>query len=99
MIKVSELQEVMDKVGYKSTKEEIEKIILNISPFQDKQEISIRYSEFLAATLDQIIYLKAERLWSIFKYFDPSNTNYISLEDLKEIFLRNGRSIPDNEIE
>jgi len=52
MIKVSELQEVMDKVGFKSTKEEIEKIILNISPFQDKQEISIRYSEFLAATLD-----------------------------------------------
>lgn len=52
MIKVGELEEVMEKVGYKSTKEEIEKIILNISPLQETKELSIKYSEFIAATLD-----------------------------------------------
>ena len=44
------------------------------------------------------MYLKQEKLWSLFKYFDPYNTNYITLDDLKEIFLRNGRLVPEEEI-
>ncbi|KAL4439082.1 hypothetical protein ABPG74_008857 [Tetrahymena malaccensis] len=98
MIKVHELKDVMEKAGHKSSKEQIERIIRNISPCQETKDISIKYSEFIAATLDQIVYVKAEKIWSLFKYFDPSNTNYITIEDLKEIFLRNGRNIPDNEI-
>lgn len=42
----------MAQAGYNSTKEEIERIILNISPLQETQELSIKYSEFIAATLD-----------------------------------------------
>ena len=34
----------------------------------------------------------------MFKYFDSSNTNYITLADLKEIFTRHGRNVPEEEI-
>ena len=44
------------------------------------------------------MYLKSEKIWSLFKYFDQSNSNYITIDDLKEIFLRNGRNIPESEI-
>lgn len=45
-----------------------------------------------------MVYLKQEKLWSLFKYFDPYNSNFITLDDLKEIFLRNGRNLPEDEI-
>jgi len=44
------------------------------------------------------VYLKGEKIWSLFKYFDPSNSNFITLESLKEIFLRSGRNIPEEEL-
>ncbi|KAL4489468.1 hypothetical protein ABPG72_002764 [Tetrahymena utriculariae] len=97
LIRVDELKEVMNNAGYTSSKEEIEQIIRKISS-QDNKDLTIKYSEFLAATLDVVSYLKQEKIWSIFKYFDPSNTNYISIADLREILLRNGRDIPELEI-
>lgn len=51
----------------------------------------IKYSEFIAATLDARVYLTKEKLWSLFKYFDPKNNNEITTENIQEIITRNGR--------
>lgn len=53
-----------------------------ISPEDDNGELSIRYSEFIAATLDQRKLLTAEKMKGLFNYFDSSNTDYITLDDL-----------------
>lgn len=42
----------------------------------------IKYSEFLAAMLDEKIYLNKERLWQLFKYYDTENRNYLEVKDL-----------------
>ncbi len=57
-----------------------------ISPEEENGKPSIRYSEFISATLDIRKHLTKEKLWSLFRYFDTKNDGYISAEDLKEIF-------------
>ena len=60
----------MKEVGFLLCKEEIEEIFKTVSPEDDNGELSIRYSEFITATLDYNKVLTAERLWGLFKYFD-----------------------------
>ncbi|EGR29148.1 protein kinase domain protein [Ichthyophthirius multifiliis] len=67
LIKINDLQIVMEQAGFKHTKEEIERIVKNVSPESQTGG-------------------------------EHSNNNYITIHDLKEIFLRNGRIIPENEI-
>lgn len=43
----------MEKLNYKMCKEEIEQIFKTISPQDENGELKIKYSEFIAATLDQ----------------------------------------------
>lgn len=73
--------------------------MLNISSKKNSKELYIGYSEFIAVTFDHAVHLKQEKLKSLFKYFDPFNSNFITFDDLKEIFLRNGRNLPDVEIQ
>ena len=51
----------------------------------------INYTEFLSATLTAQNYLTDELLWSLFKSFDIDDTNYISVQNLREVFRRLGR--------
>lgn len=51
-IKISQLADAFHHAGFSQTKEQLEAIMLNISPHQDGKELSIGYSEFIAATLD-----------------------------------------------
>lgn len=53
--------------------------------------MKIRYTEFLAATIDQKLYLDKEKLWHLFRYFDIENKNYITIEDIKVVLEREGR--------
>lgn len=69
-----------------------------ISPDNDNGELSIRYSEFIAACIDQRKYLTNEKIKGLFSYFDPTNSNCITAKDLKEIFKRNGRTVSDKDI-
>lgn len=43
---------------------------------------SINYTEFIAATIDQKIYLKNERLFEAFKSFDKDNSGKISVKEI-----------------
>lgn len=55
----------------------------------------INYSEFLAATVDRQRALTKENLRFAFHYFDTDNEGYITKDDLKEVFRRQGTSISD----
>ncbi|EGR32030.1 hypothetical protein IMG5_098660 [Ichthyophthirius multifiliis] len=97
VITLKELKAIMQQEGFKQTSmKNLQNLIKNISG--DSNNKVIKYSEFIAAALNQIKYLKEEKLCSLFKYFDPSDTNYISVLDLKEIFLRNGRDVSIEDI-
>lgn len=45
----------------------------------------INYTEFIAATIDQKIYLKNERLFEAFKNFDKDNSGKISIKEIGSI--------------
>lgn len=45
----------------------------------------INYTEFIAATIDQKIYLKNERLFEAFKSFDKDNSGKISIKEIGSI--------------
>lgn len=46
---------------------------------------NINYTEFLAATIDQKVYLKEERLYEAFKTFDKDGSGKISTDEIKII--------------
>jgi calcium-dependent protein kinase len=45
----------------------------------------INYTEFIAATIDQNVYLKEERLYEAFKMFDKDGSGKISIDEVKLI--------------
>ncbi|CAD8108273.1 unnamed protein product [Paramecium primaurelia] len=85
-----ELSQIMTKLGFETTKNEIEQLIQNMNP-EEQQSLQIKYSQFLAATLDLKQYLNKERLWSLFRYFDVQDKKYITKEDIQEALKREGR--------
>ena len=100
MITCSELMKVMNQNGFNQSEEEVKKIIKRINGEGDSHNNHpiINYSDFLAATLDVKKYFNEQKLWNIFKYFDVSNNDYITVDDLKEIMKRTGRIESDSEI-
>ena len=58
----------------------------------------IKYSEFIAATIDQGKYLTRQNLQSLFKYFDQGSKGYLTKADLTEILQRNGVSKSESEL-
>lgn len=45
----------------------------------------VNYTEFLAATIDQRIYLKNERLFEAFRSFDKDNSGKISVKEIETL--------------
>jgi calcium-dependent protein kinase len=97
VISVEELQKVMEASGFKESEERILSIIKTINT-DDGENNYINYSDFIAASLDCKTFLSKQKLWSLFKYFDPTNTNYITVQDLKMVFAREGRKISDEDL-
>lgn len=100
MITVQELMMVMNQNGYNQSEEDVKKIIkrINGEDISSNNAPIINYSDFLAATLDIKKYFDEQKLWNIFKYFDVSNNDYITVDDLKEIMRRTGRIDDDKEV-
>lgn len=57
------------------------------SRFKDGE---INYSEFLAATVDKKVALNKANLEFAFHHFDTDNKGFITKNDLKEVFKRQG---------
>jgi len=74
------LEEVKEGVGKLGEKIDIEEIFKSIDT--DKSGV-INYTEFLASTIDQKIYLKEEKLYEAFKNFDKDGNGKISIDEVK----------------
>jgi len=57
----------------------------------------INYTEFLAATLDQKVYLKEERLYEAFRAFDKDGSGTISLNEIKQVLQTDEKDVPQLE--
>lgn len=49
--------------------------------------------------MDRRVFFTKEKLWQCFKQFDVDNTNYITVSNLREAMARNGRRLPEKELE
>lgn len=87
----------MEANGFKESEERILSIIKTVNT-DDGENKYINYSDFIVASLDCKTFLSRQKLWSLFKYFDPTNTNFITAEDLKMVFAREGRKISDEDL-
>jgi calcium-dependent protein kinase len=56
----------------------------------------INYTEFLASSIDQKIYLKEEKLYEAFKTFDKDGSGKISTQEIKNIINVNDHANIDN---
>ena len=94
-ITVDDLKRVLKESHFGSTQQEIDKILEELG-INDQD--TIRYSEFLAATMDSKLYLSKETIWTAFKFFDIDNSNAITVENVQEVMKRAGKNYSDNEI-
>lgn len=70
----------VSKLGEKNI--DVEEIFRSIDT--DKSGV-INYTEFIASTMDQKIYLKEEKLYEAFKTFDKDGSGKISTDEVKQI--------------
>ena len=87
-ISIEEFRKAISVVNKKSP-EEIEAVFKEIDT--DKSG-SINYTEFIAATMNQSVYLKEEKLYQAFKMFDKNNDGFISAEEIKAVLGSRRRS-------
>ena len=81
------IDELLDK------QEEIKKAFRSVDIDQNNK---IDYTEFLAANLDENIYLKEEKLKEAFRLFDLDDTGYIKKEDIIRVLKLNELQDKDN---
>ena len=58
----------------------------------------INYSTFLAATIDRKKTLTLQNLQFAFHHFDTRNQGFITKDDIKEVFKREGRKVTEDEL-
>lgn len=58
----------------------------------------INYSQFLAAAVDKNIALKRANLEFAFNYYDIDGKGYITKNDIKEVFRRQGQRLTDEQV-
>jgi calcium-dependent protein kinase len=84
---VDEIKEGVSKL--KDVKLDVEEIFSSIDT--DGSGV-INYTEFLAATIDQKVYLKEERLYEAFKAFDKDGSGKISTDEIKNVMQTDDES-------
>ena len=55
----------------------------------------INYSEFIAASLNEKVYMNEEKLWQAFNFFDVDSSGYITAENLKEAMKKVGKKLSE----
>lgn len=78
-ISVSELSEAMKKVGFDPTNQQVKDLL---NEMDANGNGLLDYNEFLAATIEEHLYLKDDILHKAFDFFDKDNTGSISHKNL-----------------
>jgi calcium-dependent protein kinase len=78
------------------SEEELNQIFYNVDFNQDGQ---VNYSEFLAATINKDKAVSQSNLEFAFHHFDVDNSGIITVENMKEVFKRQGRNVTDGEMD
>lgn len=76
---------------------EVERIFANVNFGHEEGEIN--YSEFLAVTVDKRKALAHSNLMFAFHHFDTDSSGYITADNLKECFRREGKHLTDTEVD
>lgn len=92
-LSMSEIKTAM--LEMKIPQAELEQIFKNVDFNHDGE---INYTEFLAVTVDRRKALQHANLMFAFHHFDSDNSGYITAENLKECFRREGKHLSDDEI-
>ena len=56
----------------------------------------INYHEFLAATISTIRFNKEEKLWSVFKYFDTTDSGFITVDSVIAALKESGLVVDED---
>ena len=88
MVDTGELANALKSLNFSFDDKGIKEIVAEIDYYGNGM---INYTEFIAAILSVEQTLTEEQLWTLFKKFDVDNTDYITEENLREAFNRQGR--------
>ena len=86
-IEYEEIPKVFKELGIEASDNELKSIFSSMDFHCDGK---VNYSEFLAATISSINFNKEEKLWSAFKYFDTTDSGFITLDSVKEALKDSG---------
>ena len=92
-IEYEEIPKIFNELNIKASDTELKNIFSSMDFHCDGK---VNYSEFLAATISTINFNKEEKLWSAFKYFDTTDSGYITFDSVMDA-LKNSGVIIDEE--
>ena len=92
-IEYEEIPKIFNELNIEASDTELKNIFSSMDFHCDGK---VNYSEFLAATISSINFNKEEKLWSAFKYFDTTDSGYITLDSVMDA-LKNSGVIIDEE--
>ena len=92
-IEYEEIPKIFSELNIKASDTELKNIFSSMDFHCDGK---VNYSEFLAATISTINFNKEEKLWSAFKYFDTTDSGYITFDSVMHA-LKNSGVIIDEE--
>ena len=92
-IEYEEIPKIFNELNIEASDTELKNIFSSMDFHCDGK---VNYSEFLAATISTINFNKEEKLWSAFKYFDTTDSGYITLDSVMDA-LKNSGVIIDEE--
>lgn len=90
-----EIPKIFEKVGIEAKKGEIDRIWNNMDFHKDGK---VNYTEFLAATLSLVHFSQEERLWSVFRYFDPDDSGFITALSIIEALKSNSCQVNEKDM-
>ena len=86
-IEYEEIPKIFSELNIEASDTELKNIFSSMDFHCDGK---VNYSEFLAATISTINFNKEEKLWSAFKYFDTTDSGYITLDSVMDALKSSG---------
>ena len=85
-IEYEEIPKIFADLKIKASEDELKDIFDTLDFHNDGK---VNYSEFIAATLSSVEFAKEDRLLSAFRYFDTSDSGYITLDSVIDALKQN----------